>query len=349
VPTTLGPLQVAVVGSTDLPALVTYHDAGLTPEQTFGGFLGAPDVGELARFFCWYHVYAPGTHHGAMDWKEYERSIPSFFPFPRLSINHSDAFLRAYPTMDKLASQLGEVLRYLSLTPAIVWGVGAGGNIALRLASAEPDIVKGIIVTGATGAAASMYEYSDTIFSKLGSLLWASNDVYHATNRLLARFYSKTTCEESRDMVSRTRSFLSQMSGNMLKFAEAYEKRDDITARCKNIKASVLFIMGQDSPHAADQDETYHAIMPPMGARRPSLSAGTPGKYIVRLTKSSDLATEENAAMLLQPMALFFISMQVKGNELSQLPFVRDAYKVSGRKSSLSFVYNRDDEKVSLD
>ncbi len=70
-PTSLGPLHVVVVGDVKMPAVFTYHEAGLTPAQTFGPFFQSARASELSELFCWYHVHAPGTEDGAPAWTQY--------------------------------------------------------------------------------------------------------------------------------------------------------------------------------------------------------------------------------------------------------------------------------------
>ncbi len=54
-----------------------------------------------------------------------------------------------YPTYDQMAEDVNQLLRYLKIDSALVWGHSDGGIIGLMLAINHPDKVKKLLATGA--------------------------------------------------------------------------------------------------------------------------------------------------------------------------------------------------------
>jgi pimeloyl-ACP methyl ester carboxylesterase len=208
--------------------------------------------------------------------------------------------------MDQLALQLGEVVRHFGRAPAVIWGVGAGGNVALRLAAASPELVRGLILVGATARAATMLERGWSVGGLLDAVVHKTAPADKVAARLLPRFYSRTTATMAPEIVARARTWLSQASANMLKYEQTYEARSDISSLLPRVQANVLFFIGRESPFAEQQHEVYS-----------ELNVGKTS--IIQVDACGDHIQAERPIVLLQPIALFFISLDVHVKSLMRL------------------------------
>ena len=84
VETQFGKVTVAIRGDRQKPALLTYHDLGLNSVSNFQAFTNYPEMADILRNFCIFHINAPGQEDNAGPWPE---SVP-------------------YPSMDDLAEQV---------------------------------------------------------------------------------------------------------------------------------------------------------------------------------------------------------------------------------------------------
>nr|XP_023026884.1 uncharacterized protein LOC111514876 [Leptinotarsa decemlineata] len=76
VETDRGNIVVAVQGSRNKPAILTYHDLGLNYISSFQAFFNYIDMRALLENFCVYHVNAPGQEEGA-------HTLPEDYIYPR--------------------------------------------------------------------------------------------------------------------------------------------------------------------------------------------------------------------------------------------------------------------------
>lgn len=110
----------------------------------------------LLENFCVYHVTAPGQEEGAPAFPE-EWVIPQYKLEPS---NLSILTCRyVYPTMDELAAQILFVMSHFGLKTIIGFGIGAGANILVRFALANPDKVGALCLVNCSSTAAGWIEW----------------------------------------------------------------------------------------------------------------------------------------------------------------------------------------------
>ena len=103
----MGHISVEVAGNPAKPAILTFHDIGMTSASCFEGFFHFPNMQPLLNHFCLYHVTVPTQ-------EEISPTLPEQF---------------TYPSMDDLADALLEITEHYSLASSVGFGVGAGANI----------------------------------------------------------------------------------------------------------------------------------------------------------------------------------------------------------------------------
>lgn len=285
VPTSNGVIHVTVVGDRSMPAIFTYHDVGLTPTTCFGPFMQTKRAAELSRYFCWYHVTAPGNEPFAEPWQG------------------------EYLTMDQLALNLVEVITYFNFSSSVIlFGVGAGANVVTRLAMHHEQLVHGLILVALRSGTASMFEKSSQLYGKLESFIWKSAEVEVAAQRLLNRFFSKETAQDEHELIIRYRNILNHMTPNQLKYVLAYEARTEITKDLHKVKANIISFIGDLAGDAERQDDNCREF-----------HSGT--SSILKIESCADLITVEDPFALLQPMQLFFVSIGSSTKHIMSIDF----------------------------
>ena len=67
-------------------------------------------------------------------------------------------FFRKYPSLDEIASELINVVDQLNIPQTVIFGEGAGANIACRFAIEHPSRVHGLVLVHPTGTTAGFME-----------------------------------------------------------------------------------------------------------------------------------------------------------------------------------------------
>ncbi|KFD50202.1 hypothetical protein M513_08947 [Trichuris suis] len=112
VDTLFGKICVYVVGDQKKPAILTFHDLGLSANPCFQSFFHFSEMSAISDKFCVYHVNAPGQEEDA-------EALPENY---------------VYPSMDELGDIAIAVADHFKLKTFIGFGVGAGANVLCRLA-----------------------------------------------------------------------------------------------------------------------------------------------------------------------------------------------------------------------
>ncbi|XP_073973018.1 misexpression suppressor of KSR 2 isoform X6 [Rhodnius prolixus] len=239
VETDRGCLMVAVQGSRNKPAILTYHDLGLNYISCFQAFFNFSEMRALLENFCVYHVNAPGQEEGATPLPEdYE-----------------------YPTMDELAAQLNFVLSHFGLRTVIGLGVGAGGNVLARFALGHPDKVEALCLINVVSTQAGWIEWG---YQKLNARYLKSKGMTQGVlDYLMWHHFGRGTEERNHDLVQVYRSYFERcvQPGNLARFIDSYIRRTDLNmTRCTDanrkegltLAMPVMNITGSLSPHVDD-------------------------------------------------------------------------------------------------
>lgn len=121
-------------GSNSKCYVMTIHDIGCS-HSVFTEFISQPEMRALKQRIVWVHVDLPGQEDDA----------------PALTIEK-------YPSLDEIASELINIVDHLNIPQAVIFGEGAGANIACRFAIEYPSRVHGLVLVHPTGTTAGFME-----------------------------------------------------------------------------------------------------------------------------------------------------------------------------------------------
>ncbi|KAK4877342.1 hypothetical protein RN001_009848 [Aquatica leii] len=240
VETDRGSIVVAVQGSRNKPAILTYHDLGLNYISSFQAFFNYVDMRALLENFCVYHVNAPGQEEGA-------QTLPEDYIFP---------------TMDELAAQLEFVLSHFGLKQIIGFGVGAGANILARYALTQPNKVAALCLINCASTQSGWIEWG---YQKLNARHLRSKGMTQGVlDYLMWHHFGRNTEERNHDLVQVYKSYFERNVNptNLALFTDSYVRRSDLNIQreldpnkrkeAHTLHMPVLNITGSRSPHVDD-------------------------------------------------------------------------------------------------
>lgn len=120
--------------STSKCYVMTLHDIGCS-HSVFTEFVSQPEMRALKQRIVWVHVDLPGQEDEAGPLQ-----------------------IEKYPTLDEVASELINIVEVLNIPQAVLFGEGAGANIACRFAMEYPNRVHGLVLVHPTGTTAGFME-----------------------------------------------------------------------------------------------------------------------------------------------------------------------------------------------
>ncbi|XP_068906705.1 protein NDRG3 isoform X3 [Tenebrio molitor] len=250
VETDRGNLVVAVQGSRNKPAILTYHDLGLNYVSSFQAFFNYIDMRALLENFCVYHVNAPGQEEGA-------QTLPEDY---------------IYPTVDELAGQLSYVLTHFGLKQFIGFGVGAGANILARFALNNPNQVTALCLINCVSTQAGWIEWG---YQKLNARHLRSKGMTQGVlDYLMWHHFGRNTEDRNHDLVQVYKSYFERNVNptNLALFIDSYVRRTDLNIQREldptkrkdstTLKMPVINITGSLSPHV-DDTVTFNGRLDP--------------------------------------------------------------------------------------
>lgn len=239
VETSYGNIHVAVQGDRSKPAIFTFHDIGLNHITCFQGFFNYPDMQQIMKHFCVYHLNAPGMEEGAMNLK------PEF----------------VYPTMDELAEAVLTIADHYCVKRFIGFGVGSGANVLARFAMKHQSRVDSLVLVNATSTKPGWIEWG---YQKMNSwYLWSGQITNFTEEYLLWHWFGKKTRWNNHDLVMVYKDYIKSINPqNLSLFIESYLKRTDLDmlreldvmkkGTVRTIKCRTMMLVGDDSPHIDD-------------------------------------------------------------------------------------------------
>lgn len=248
--TSVGPIHVIVHGDRRYPAILTYHDIGLTSRTCFQAFFNYPDMKAITKNFCVYHVNALGQQEGAL-------ALP--LGLGKLATPLAKDYI--YPTMDQLALTLLQVIDHYGIKSFIGFGVGAGANILSRFALCRPERVDGLVLVNGNAAQAGWIEWA---YQKWNAWYLKSNMMTAGVEEyLLWHWFGNKTMETNTDLVNTyVQNVKSINPVNLGHFIASYIKRTDLGIQreldpvkkrnAKNFSCPVMLVAGDNSPHLDD-------------------------------------------------------------------------------------------------
>lgn len=197
----------------------------------------------------------------------------------------SETLEQPFPSMDQISGDLIGILKKLSLTQIILVAVGAGANIALRLAMQAAHLVLGVVAIQPTSSAANIREQvkERTVVSNL-----KLSDHNTATDQFLIQHkFGHFEADVRQDVETYKDALHRDLNPrNLMLYVEAYMKRGDITENIKNhLKCDTLLIVGSQSEGVKDTEELYKTIQ--------KGSQGKSKTSLMKIEKVGDVLTQK--------------------------------------------------------
>ncbi|XP_018566471.1 protein NDRG3 isoform X2 [Anoplophora glabripennis] len=249
VETDRGNIVVAIQGSRNKPAILTYHDLGLNYISSFQAFFNYIDMRALLENFCVYHVNAPGQEEGA-------QTLPEDY---------------VYPTMDELANQISYVLTHFGIKQFIGFGVGAGSNVLCRFALSHPSQVSALCLINCVSTQAGWIEWG---YQKLNARHLRSKGMTQGVlEYLMWHHFGRHTEERNHDLVQVYKSYFERNVNptNLSLFIDSYIRRNDLNIhretdpvkkKTATLSMPILNITGAFSPQM-DDTVTFNGRLDP--------------------------------------------------------------------------------------
>jgi len=273
--TPFGPMHVAIHGDPRHAAIFTYHDIGLNGKSCFEAFFNYPEMRNMMKNFCVYHLDALGQQYLAP-------TLPDGF---------------VYPTMDELAKMIFSVVEQFRVKSFIGLGVGAGANILSRFALTYPDIVDALVLVNGYSCKSSWTEWA---YQKWNAWYMKSNMMTPGCEEyLLWHWFGTKTIETNPDLVAVYADYLKTINAvNVGHFISSYIKRTDLgiwremdpvkKKTVKNFRCPVMLVAGDESPHL-DETVELNGKLDPTNSTWMKFSCGglileeAPGKLVESL------------------------------------------------------------------
>eukprot|EP00010_Vexillifera_abyssalis_P009293 CAMPEP_0201546532 /NCGR_PEP_ID=MMETSP0173_2-20130828/2765_1 /ASSEMBLY_ACC=CAM_ASM_000268 /TAXON_ID=218659 /ORGANISM="Vexillifera sp., Strain DIVA3 564/2" /LENGTH=328 /DNA_ID=CAMNT_0047955199 /DNA_START=10 /DNA_END=993 /DNA_ORIENTATION=+ len=251
------------------PVLITYHDVGLTATNCFLSFFAQAE-------------------------SLFDRFKVIHFNYP-CEKSDNDSSTDEYLTFDQLAKIVVDALDELKVTRFFAFGVGAGGNIACRIAIQAPKRVQGLILCSATSSQSNTLEYYYQLLAV--QMIRYGGVTERIKQQLLARYFSDHTLYYAQDRCEAFMSDLDQLDATSLRhFIQANAYKDDIGERIeKQVFCPAIVFVARNSYYYQDSCELFSHF-----------DATKKDLFICEKAVGSNLITEESPQEMIRPLQLWF-------------------------------------------
>eukprot|EP00127_Corallochytrium_limacisporum_P003603 Clim_evm86s150 gene=Clim_evmTU86s150 len=270
-----GVMHVRVEGEKGRPVMVTLPEQGVSNALCFGTLMNFPPMRTVMSHMQCYHLDFPGFSHESGPWP---RSAP-------------------YPSMEQFAEMVADVLDHYDLRFVYCYGIGAGANIFVRLATVQPSRISGLLLQGFLANAETYFARAWNYATGVQAF---DTDSTHASFRLaevfVEQYFSRASLEAKVDMIDAYRSELSIAAdhGVLQRMYQTWQARDDISARVEHLKCRTILIIGKESLNQRE----YHAANKLF---TPSITT------TYRVSDGADMIQEENPASVFEGIRLFLV------------------------------------------
>ncbi|KAL3116120.1 hypothetical protein niasHT_007420 [Heterodera trifolii] len=226
-----GSVKVNIFGNSERYPIVTFHDIGLNAIANFENFFQFQTFSKLTEHFCVYNINAPGQELDA-------RKLPENFH---------------YPTMDGLASIVGDVVSHFGFKSFIGIGVGAGANVLLRFAMSHQNVLDALLLINATSQKAGWVEWAYQRWNV--NSLRSERMTRFTVDYLMWHHFGKHFEECNPDIVQQYRDYFYSHPNpsNLALYIETFLNRNELSLRDPKstsdflLKVPVLQIVGINS------------------------------------------------------------------------------------------------------
>ncbi|CAF0838709.1 unnamed protein product, partial [Didymodactylos carnosus] len=222
--------------------IMTIHDIGCN-HSVFTEYVSQPEMRGLKQRVVWVHVDLPGQEDDA-----------------------SDLTIEKYPSLDDLGAELINVVDHLNIQQLVIFGEGAGANVAIRFAMEYPSRVHGVICVHPTASTAGFMETMKdkiTNWKLIHKGMNADAEAYliwHRFGRDAAKGYG-----DSQLLEANIREFSEKLYGkrnpkNLAVFMDAFLNRTNLIDKLEKLTVDCLVAVGKRSSVLSTTQKFYDRL-----------------------------------------------------------------------------------------
>lgn len=222
--------------------VLTIHDIGCN-HSVFTEFISQPEMRALKQRIVWVHIDLPGQEDGAAP----------------LTIDK-------YPTLDEIASELINVVDQLNIPQAVLFGEGAGANIACRFAIEHPSRVHGLVLVHPTGTTAGFMEIMKDKLNNWKLIHKGMNPdaeaylIWHRFGRDAAKGYGDSQLLEANIREFSEKLYQKRTAKNLALFMDAYLNRTNLVDKLDKLTVDCLVAVGKKSSVLSTTEKFYERL-----------------------------------------------------------------------------------------
>ncbi|CAF3364676.1 unnamed protein product [Rotaria sp. Silwood1] len=218
--------------------VMTIHDIGCS-HSVFTEFVSQPEMRALKQRIVWVHIDLPGQEDEA-----------------------APLTIEKYPSLDELASELINVVDRLNIPQTVIFGEGAGANIACRFAIEHPSRVHGLVLVHPTGTTAGFMEMMKDKLNNWKLIHKGMNpdaEAYLIWHRF-GRGYGDSQLLEANIREFSEKLYQKRTAKNLALFMDAFLNRTSLVDRLDKLTVDCLVAVGKKSSVLHTTEKFYDRL-----------------------------------------------------------------------------------------
>lgn len=222
--------------------VLTLHDLGCS-HSVFTEFVSQPEMRALKQRVVWVHVDFPGQEDDAQPLTN-----------------------EKYPNLDELASELIIILDQLNIPQAVLFGEGAGANIACRFAIEYSSRVHGLVLVHPTGTTAGFMEIMKDKLNNWKLIHKGMNPdaeaylIWHRFGRDAAKGYGDSQLLEANIREFSEKLYQKRTPKNLALFMDAFLNRTNLLDKLDKLTVDCLVAVGKKSSVLHTTEKFYERL-----------------------------------------------------------------------------------------
>jgi len=222
--------------------VLTIHDIGCN-HSVFTEFVSQPEMRALKQRIVWVHVDLPGQEDEAPD-----------------------LAVEKYPSLDDIGIELINVVDHLNIQQVVVFGEGAGANVAIRFAMEFPGRAHGVVLVHPTGTTAGFMETMKdkiTNWKLIHKGMNADAEAYliwHRFGRDAAKGYGDSQLLEANIREFSVKLYGKRNPKNLALFMDAFLNRTNLLDKLEKLTVDCLVAVGKKSSSVHTTEKFYDKL-----------------------------------------------------------------------------------------
>ncbi|CAF2350363.1 unnamed protein product [Rotaria sp. Silwood2] len=222
--------------------VMTIHDIGCS-HSVFTEFVSQPEMRALKQRIVWVHIDLPGQEDDA-----------------------SPLNIEKYPSLDELSNELINVVDRLNIPQTVLFGEGAGANIACRFAVEHPSRVHGLVLVHPTGTTAGFMEMMKDKLNNWKLIHKGMNPdaeaylIWHRFGRDAVKGYGDSQLLEANIREFSEKLYQKRTAKNLALFMDAFLNRTSLVDRLDKLTVDCLVAVGKKSSVLHTTEKFYDRL-----------------------------------------------------------------------------------------